>query len=239
MDSKVLNSSFKGAVQRCFLYNCVLIFSDDLNVSLSVKQLQCSRGDVSLFEGLSFEINSGQLMWLEGRNGSGKTTLLRTLCGLFLQDSGTVEWQGEVIKSIPDAFYRKLFYLGHQNALKSDLNPIENLQTLCRLVGSSVTEEQTEAALNQFGLAGHEETPVRKLSQGQQRRVALSRLLLTEAPLWILDEPFVALDIAAVELLQSVIVSHVEQGGMAILTTHQALPIPEEKMIRLSLDCYV
>ncbi|MGB1310370.1 MAG: cytochrome c biogenesis heme-transporting ATPase CcmA [Leucothrix sp.] len=208
-------------------------------MSLSVKQLQCSRGDISLFEGLSFELTAGQLMWLEGRNGSGKTTLLRTLCGLFLQDAGTVEWQGESIKSAADVFYRNLFYLGHQNALKADLNPVENLQILSRLTGQAITEAQADAALHRFGLAGYEESPVRKLSQGQQRRVALSRLLLSNAPLWILDEPFVALDVAAVELLQSIIVSHVEQGGMVILTTHQALPIPEEKMSRLALDRYV
>ena len=208
-------------------------------MSLSVSQLQCSRGDISLFEGLSFELTAGQLMWLEGRNGSGKTTLLRTLCGLFLQDSGTVQWEGELTKSITDIFHRKLLYLGHQNALKLDLDPVENLQTLSRLAGQSVSEAQVDQVLSRFGLAGYEETPVRKMSQGQQRRVALSRLLISDAPLWILDEPFVALDVAAVELLQSIIVSHVERGGMAILTTHQALPIPEEKLIRLSLDRYV
>lgn len=208
-------------------------------MSLSVSQLQCSRGDISLFEGLSFELAAGQLMWLEGRNGSGKTTLLRTLCGLFLQDSGTVQWEGELTKSITDIFHRKLLYLGHQNALKLDLDPVENLQTLSRLAGQSVSEAQVDQVLSRFGLAGYEETPVRKMSQGQQRRVALSRLLISDAPLWILDEPFVALDVAAVELLQSIIVSHVERGGMAILTTHQALPIPEEKLIRLSLDRYV
>ena len=207
-------------------------------MSLCVSQLQCSRGDISLFEGLSFELKPGQLMWLEGRNGSGKTTLLRTLCGLFLPDKGSVEWDGEPTKSVMDTFCRKLLYLGHQNALKLDLNPVENLQTLSRLSGQTVSEEQTEIALSQLGLAGYEDTPVRKLSQGQQRRVALSRLLVSDASLWILDEPLVALDIAAVELLQSILVKHVEQGGMVILTTHQALPIPEEKMVRLSLDQY-
>ena len=208
-------------------------------MTLSVNQLQCSRGDISLFEGLNFELSAGQLMWLEGRNGSGKTTLLRSLCGLFLPDAGSVKWKGELIQSINDVFYKNLFYLGHQNALKLDLNPIENLQTLSRLAGESFSEEQADEALSRFGLAGYEETPVRKLSQGQQRRVALSRLLLSQAPLWILDEPFVALDAAAVELLQSVIVTQVEQGGMAIITTHQALPIPEEKLIRLSLERHV
>ena len=207
-------------------------------MSLVVNQLQCSRGDIALFEGLSFKLIPGQLMWLEGRNGSGKTTLLRTLCGLFLYDKGRIEWQGESTVSNMDTYRQNLLYLGHQNALKHDLNPVENLQTLSRLAGKSVSEEQTDEALQLFGLAGYEETPVRKLSQGQQRRVALSRLLLSDALLWILDEPFVALDVAAVELLQSILVKHVEQGGMVILTTHQALPIAEDKMLRLCLDRY-
>ena len=208
-------------------------------MTLSVNQLQCSRGDICLFEGLTFELSAGQLIWLEGKNGSGKTTLLRSLCGLFLPDAGTIKWKGELTRSSEDTFYKDLFYLGHQNALKLDLNPVENLQVLSRLAGESVSEEQADEALSRFGLSGYEETPVRKLSQGQQRRVALSRLLLSKASLLILDEPFVALDAAAVELLQSVIVTQVEQGGMAILTTHQALPIPEEKLIRMSLDHYV
>jgi len=177
-------------------------------------------------------------MWLEGQNGSGKTTLLRTLCGLFSQDKGSIEWQGEPTQSTVDRYYRNLFYLGHQNALKYDLNPVENLQTLSQMAGQIVSESEADNALREFGLAGYEETPIRKLSQGQQRRVALSRLLLSNASLWILDEPFVALDVAAFALLQSILVKHVEQGGIVILTTHQAIPIPQEKMVRLSLDQY-
>lgn len=217
----------------------LFIYVEVSTVSLSVQQLQCSRGDLCLFQGLSFELQEGQLIWLEGRNGSGKTTLLRTLCGLFLPDEGDIRWRGEPARKTQDVFYRELFYLGHQNALKSDLNPIENLQVLCNLAGQTVSEDVLDDALAQMGLAGYEDVPVRKLSQGQQRRVALSRLLVNEAPLWILDEPFVALDVAAVELLQSIIVRHVQQGGMVILTTHQAVPLPEAQMQRLSLDRYV
>ncbi|RVU83365.1 cytochrome c biogenesis heme-transporting ATPase CcmA [Leucothrix sargassi] len=207
-------------------------------MTLSVQQLQCSRGDLAVFQGLSFSLSAGQLLWVEGRNGSGKTTLLRTVCGLFLADEGEVLWQGEPAKKVPDQFYKQLLYIGHQNALKLDLTPLENLQTLCRLAGNPVTEEAVEAALLKMGLAGYEDVPVRQMSQGQQRRVALSRLLLTGASLWVLDEPFVALDVAAVELLQSIIVEHVESEGMVILTTHQAVPLPAEKMQRLSLDNY-
>jgi len=178
-------------------------------------------------------------MWLEGRNGSGKTTLLRTLCGLFLADQGEVLWRGVPVKKAPDDFYRDVLYLGHQNALKLDLTAIENLQVLSQLAGQPVSEEKIEAALAKMGLAGCEDVAVRHMSQGQKRRVALSRLLISDAALWILDEPFVALDVAAVELLQSIIVQQVQGQGMVILTTHQAVPLPAEQMQRLSLDRYV
>lgn len=126
----------------------------DAILSLSVQQLQCSRGARTLFQGLSFELKSGQLIWLEGRNGSGKTTLLRTLCGLFLQDEGEVRWQDQPIRKTADVYYQNLFYLGHQNALKSDLNPIENLQVLSRLSGQEVSEEHLEEALAKWAWQG-------------------------------------------------------------------------------------
>ena len=207
-------------------------------MTLSVQKLQCSRGDLAVFQGLSFTLSAGKLLWVEGRNGSGKTTLLRTVCGLFLADEGEVNWKDDSIKKVSDVYYRQLLYIGHQNALKLDLTPLENLQLLCRLAGKPVTEVEIEDALLKMGLAGYEDVPVRQMSQGQQRRVALSRLLLTDASLWVLDEPFVALDVAAVELLQSILVKHVENEGMVILTTHQAVPLPAEKMQRISLDQY-
>jgi heme exporter protein A len=207
-------------------------------VTLSVQKLQCSRGDLAVFQGLSFTLSAGKLLWVEGRNGSGKTTLLRTVCGLFLADEGEISWKDDSIKKVADVYYRQLLYIGHQNALKLDLTPLENLQLLCRLAGKPVTDVEIEDALLKMGLAGYEDVPVRQMSQGQQRRVALSRLLLTDASLWVLDEPFVALDVAAVELLQSILVKHVENEGMVILTTHQAVPLPAEKMQRISLDQY-
>lgn len=208
-------------------------------MTLYVQNLQCSRGDITVFQKLSFTLSGGQLLLVEGKNGSGKTTLLRTLCGLFLADNGDVQWKGEAIKRVPDVYYRQLLYIGHQNALKLDLTSVENLQLLCRLAGQYVSEVEIEEALSTMGLAGYEDVPIRQMSQGQQRRVALSRLLLTDASLWVLDEPFVALDVAAVELLQSIIVKHVEEKGMVILTTHQVVPLPAEKMQRLSMDQYV
>jgi heme exporter protein A len=207
-------------------------------VTLSIQKLQCSRGDSTIFQGLSFKLSAGRLLWVEGKNGSGKTTLLRTICGLFLADDGEVQWNDEPIKRVPEIYYRQLLYIGHQNALKLDLTALENLQLLCRLAGQSVSEVEIENALLKMGLAGYEDVPVSQMSQGQQRRVALSRLLLSDAVLWVLDEPFVALDVAAVELLQSILIKHVDGKGMVILTTHQAVPIPDEKMQRLSLDEY-
>lgn len=203
---------------------------------LEVKNLQCIRGDRELFTDLSFRLESSQLMLLEGRNGSGKTTLLRALCGLYMPDKGEVLWGGASIKKQDEAFRRELLYLGHLNAIKADLSVLENLRFNTLLAGEVATEDELMAALDTIGLFAFEDYPTSQLSQGQKRRVALARLLLSKATLWILDEPFVALDVAAVELLQSILAKHVENGGMVILTTHQEVPLTSGKIKRLSLN---
>ena len=205
-------------------------------MSLTVNNLQCIRGGRELFSNLSFELQAKQLMMLEGRNGSGKTTLLRALCGLYQPDEGEILWQGEPIKKQDEAYRCELLYLGHLNAIKADLTVLENLRFNTRIAGEAVTDDALMAALDTIGLYAFEEHLTRQLSQGQKRRVALARLLLSKAMLWILDEPFVALDVAAVTLLQSMIASHVEQGGMVILTTHQEVPLTSGKIKRLSLN---
>lgn len=204
-------------------------------MALKVNQLSCIRGDRELFSGLSFELESSQLLMLEGPNGSGKTTLLRTLCGLFLPESGEILWRGESIRKLDDAYRDALFYLGHANAIKSDLSAFENLRINSRLAGYRASVDELMQALDTLGLFGFEDYPVRQLSQGQKRRVALARLLLNSASLWVLDEPFVALDVAAVELLQKIIAEHVDRGGMAILTTHQEVPLTHGALKRLRL----
>jgi heme exporter protein A len=205
-------------------------------MSFDVKNLQCTRGDRELFSDLSFSLEKSQLMMLEGQNGSGKTTLLRTLCGLYAPDEGEVLWQGESIKKQDEAYRRELFYLGHLNAIKPDLTVLENIRFNTCLAGESVNNDELMQALDTIGLFAFEDFPASQLSQGQKRRVALARLLVSKATLWILDEPFVALDVAAVELLQSIIADHVDNGGMVILTTHQEVPLTKGKIKRLSLS---
>lgn len=202
---------------------------------LEVVNLQCTRGDRQLFSGIAFELGPGELLHLHGHNGSGKTTLMRALCGLVTPTEGEVRWKGEAIGRQRDEFNAELLYLGHKNGIKDDLTGVENLLVACRLVGLEVDENQAWEVLERMGLRGHEDLPARVLSQGQQKRVALSRLLLSQAKLWLLDEPFVGLDLAAVELLQSVIRDHVADGGMVVLTTHQEVALTSGKVKKLRL----
>lgn len=203
---------------------------------LEVKNLQCVRGDNELFSGLSFSLKSKQMMRVEGQNGTGKTTLLRALCGLYEPDHGEVFWSDISIRKQGEAYLKELFFLGHNNAIKADLSALENLQINMALAGNNFSEDVLLKALDDIGLFGSEYKPTAHLSQGQKRRVALASLLLTKAKLWILDEPFVALDGFAVKLLQDVIAKHVENGGMVILTTHQEVPLTSGEIIRINLD---
>jgi len=205
-------------------------------MTLEVKNLQCIRGDRELFTNLSFRLERSQLMILEGRNGSGKTTLLRALCGLYLADQGEILWDGVTTKKQDELFRRELLYLGHFNSIKADLTVLENLRFNTLLSGEKPKDEELMAAIDKIGLYAFEDNPSSQLSQGQKRRVALARLLLSKATLWILDEPFVALDVAAVKLLESVISDHVGKGGMVILTTHQEVPLTSGEIIKLSLN---
>jgi heme exporter protein A len=202
---------------------------------LEVENLSCVRGDRTLFAGLDFALDSGELLYVHGHNGSGKTTLLRTLCGLILPDDGEVRWDGENIRAMREEFTKDVLYLGHKNSIKGDLTALENLQISCALDGYDIESRQAWDALERLGLDGHEDLEAKVLSQGQKRRVALARLLLNDAKLWILDEPFTALDVAAVELLQSVVREHQDRGGMVVLTTHQEVPLTANEARRLKL----
>lgn len=202
---------------------------------LQVAKLVCRRGDRLLFSGLDFAIEAGTLLHVRGRNGSGKTTLLRTLCGLFTPDAGEVRWQGESIHALAEDYRHDLLYLGHLNGIKGDLTGVENLRLAATLDGDRVGIDAVWGALGQIGLAGFEDLPTRMLSQGQKKRVALARLILSRAPLWVLDEPFTALDLDAVDLLQGLIAAHVARGGLAILTTHQEVPLTAGQAHHLDL----
>jgi heme exporter protein A len=162
---------------------------------------------------------------LEGDNGVGKTSLLRILCGLSALEEGEISWKNQSVAQNPDDFRQDLAYLGHQLALKEDLTPLENLRVSSAISGHELSVSEAMSALAKMGLRGREQLPVRVLSQGQKRRTALARLLSSRAKLWILDEPFVALDLAAQEVLSGVINAHLHHQGMVLLTSHQAVAL--------------
>ena len=191
----------------------------------SVSNLSCSRGDKRLFSGVSFALQPGEWLHLEGDNGVGKTSLLRLACGLSALEQGEISWQGQSVAKNPDEFRANLAYLGHQLALKEDLSALENLLIDAAIAGRNLSEAQAKGALAHLGLKGREHLPVRVLSQGQKRRSALARLMVSHAKLWILDEPFVALDIAAQNVLAEVIHAHLTKQGMVLLTSHQAVTL--------------
>lgn len=204
--------------------------SDDRSESaLQINALSCVRGDRVLFRDLTFAVGSGDLVHLKGHNGSGKTTLLRALAGLLLPESGEILWQGKNIRKLREEYSRHLLYIGHLNGIKGDLTAVENLRIAATLDGFTLDEKKAWAVLGDIGLRGHEDLPSKHLSQGQKRRVALARLLANQSRVWILDEPFTALDVAAVQLLQDVIGRHVAQGGIAIVTTHQEVAMIGEQ----------
>jgi heme exporter protein A len=188
---------------------------------LEASNLDCLRGGRTLFRGLSLSLQGGELLRIAGANGSGKTSLLKILCGLLIPDAGEVRWQGTPIRQLREDYSRHLVYLGHAPAVKDDLSAAENLAVACTLAGRTASPQQAQEALEGYGLPATA-VAVRRLSQGQRRRAALARLLLSaDAPLWLLDEPFAALDAAAARFTEELIASHVAAGGAAIYTTHQ------------------
>lgn len=188
---------------------------------LRVSHLSCSRGNKPLFADVSFELQAGQALHLEGDNGVGKTSLLRIVCGLSPADAGEVCWHDKTIQHNAPAFRSALFYLGHGLSLKEELTALENLMSDAAVSGRSLSEAQALVALARMGLRGREHLPLRVMSQGQKRRTALARLLASQAPLWVLDEPFVALDAKAVDGLRGLLAEHVVNGGMVLFTSHQ------------------
>ena len=200
---------------------------------LKVQGLTCFRQNRCLFAGLGFELESGEICQVEGPNGSGKSTLLRALLGLFRADEGQVIWQGELVNKQQELFLQDVLYLGHKFAINSDLTPLQNLSSWSKL--NAVSNINFETALENVGLQGLEDIPCHSLSAGQHRRVALARLWLSDAKLWVLDEPFTAIDKAGVKLLQQRFESHLANGGMILLTTHQDLSVQFSAMKKLTL----
>jgi heme exporter protein A len=192
---------------------------------LSATHLACSRGERLLFKDLSLALAPGAWLQVSGTNGAGKTTLLRTLVGISEPEHGTVCWNGVPIAESAETYRRALLYLGHHAAVKDELTPLENLRLGNALDGLPLADADALAALQRLGLHGRGNLPTRWLSAGQKRRVLLARLLVRPATLWVLDEPFAALDTNAVALVGELIAAHLAGGGMAILTSHQPVPL--------------
>jgi heme exporter protein A len=192
---------------------------------LEARAITCVRGERQLFSDLNLRVFAGQCLHIRGENGIGKTSLLRLLTGLASPESGEVLWNGAAIKKVASEYHSQLLFLGHRDALKEDLTALENLRMFAAIDGIVISEKEAFASLWRFGLKGREDLPVYCLSAGQKKRVLMARMLLRHAQVWILDEPFNALDASAVGELQALIQEHLEGKGLAILTSHQALSI--------------
>lgn len=199
---------------------------------LQAVNLQCERDGRMLFRDLSFSVAAGTLTRIQGPNGTGKTTLLRILASLNDSYSGAILWRGQPRARRREEFLRNLLYIGHRPGIKPLLTPLENLRAL--MAGRRQTDDETlRKALQGTGLAGFEDVPSRQLSAGQQRRVALARLLISEEPLWVLDEAFTAIDHAGVAAMEALLVQRARRGGAVVVTTHHDLQLPD--MARITL----
>ncbi|QFY41639.1 cytochrome c biogenesis heme-transporting ATPase CcmA [Candidatus Methylospira mobilis] len=192
---------------------------------LTARNLECVRSERELFSQVGFTLSPGCLLQVEGANGSGKTSLLRIVAGLSRPAEGEVLWRGRSIAEHTTDYQAEMAYLGHALGVKADLTALENLLWFLPLTGIRLSETVALTLLAHVGLDGCEGIPARKLSAGQNQRIALARIVARSAALWILDEPFTALDIGGVALLGGLLDAHLETGGMAIVTSHQPLVV--------------
>ena len=206
--------------------------SNNSTSRLQCSDISCVRDDRVLFEELCFELNSGQVLLLEGENGSGKTSLLRILCGFREPDAGHVLWCGNAIND--SQYYENMAYVGHLNGVKKELTALENLKVSLAL--SQAGQYSIPQALAKVQLADFDDALVQTLSAGQQRRLSLARLLITYNSLWILDEPFTSLDIQGITLIESLMTEHCNKGGMIILTSHHDIALPSVDVQRILLS---
>ena len=202
---------------------------------LEVQGLNCIRDERALFTELGFVIHPGELVQVEGPNGEGKTSLLRILAGLASSDGGKILWKGEETRRSRDGYHSDLLYIGHHPGVKAVLTPYENLSFFQKASGKA-DDSAIWDALAKVGLVGYEDVPVAQLSAGQHRRVALARLWLSSAPLWILDEPLTAIDKQGVEHLTRLFEEHAQSGGIVILTTHQDMISARCPIRKIKLD---
>ncbi len=203
------------------------------SVLLQTRDLSCMRNDRLLFEQLEISLDAGQMLVVEGPNGCGKTSLLRILTGLRMADGGEILWRGEPIDRLAGDYFEQVNYVGHHDGVKHELSCLENLR-LARAMGAPSNIDLDEV-LEQVNLYAYGETDVGSLSAGQKRRLALARLLATEATLWILDEPFTSLDKASMAMFAEVFERHLEQQGMIVVTSHHDISLPHHSLQRLQL----
>jgi heme exporter protein A len=201
---------------------------------LEIQTLACERGGLRLFSDLSISLSGGGMLRVRGANGAGKTTLLRTLAGLTRPSAGTVRWRGN---PIDDDYRREMLFLGHAPAVKDDLTVAENLVYALRIGGVEPSGAQCERALESLGIVRLAALPARVLSQGQRRRAALARLALSaQVPLWLLDEPFTALDGAGILAVSGLCAGHLARGGLLVLTSHQDVDIVAQTLQSIELQ---
>ena len=193
---------------------------------LELRQLYSERNERVLFAGLSLSVEPGEIVQLAGANGSGKTSLLRILAGLSSRYEGDIFWRGQPLTEAQADFRQQVLYLGHGAGIKPQLTPLENLRWSCALRGEAVDDDQRLAALAKVGLKGFEQQPCYGLSAGQQRRVNLARLFCSDVALWLLDEPFTAIDQRGVAEIEQWIGDFADAGGSVVLTTHHVLKLP-------------
>lgn len=203
-------------------------------MSLVGQSLECSRDDRVLFRDLDFAVSAGEALVLEGRNGTGKTTLLRMICGIRRPDVGDILYHGECIYSLGSDYHMHMAYVGHLDGIKRELTAEENLRVadaLGRPGRMSIAD-----ALARVRLVGFEDVAANKFSAGQRRRLALARLLVSKAAIWILDEPFTSLDRYGVKLVEGLMAEHINEGGMLVVTSHHDVDLGNAGVRRLDLS---
>jgi heme exporter protein A len=198
--------------------------------SLVINNLECQRGYSQLFQNLSFQVHAQEVLRITGTNGSGKTSLLKILAGVNIQEQGDIKLDQHFVKS--DEYQQEVFYLGHQAALSAELSSLENLEFLSAL-NQPVAREVLIQALEDIGLKGYADEACANLSAGQKRRVILASLFVSKAKVWLLDEPFTALDPKGVKIVENRISQHCSDGGMCLFTTHQDSALPNQRTIAL------
>ncbi len=212
----------------------ILPVETKIEVSLESHELSCIRGHHTLFANLGFRLDCGQVLLVEGSNGSGKTSLLKMLTGLRLPDAGKVFWLGQPIEDLGAEYREQITWLGHSNGIKEDLTAAENLR-LSRTLSPTNTRKINDV-LEMVNLRNRKNTLPRQFSAGMKRRLAIARLLLVSSPLWILDEPQAALDKSGIALFEGFLKAHLQNGGMAVMTSHHEVNLDKRLMIKLRLS---